>query len=172
MKTKETLATKLLKRFYGVQGVLDEYRRNEIYKIGNIGFIAMFYYALISNFIVLFVFSLDNHRHTEDILMWYIIANMIFLIWGICGYVLITTRRRHLLENEVQDIETQKKHLKYLAIRQGIFFGVFMYISNTLMSPGFSDLRSIRALFGAAVAGAFFGIGMYCFQRMNLKKVK
>ncbi|MFT8539252.1 MAG: DUF3278 domain-containing protein [Leuconostoc mesenteroides] len=171
MKTKETLATKLLKRFYGVQGVLDEYRRNEIYKIGNTGFIAMFYYALFSNFIVLLVFSLDNHRHTEDILMWYIIANIIFLICGICGYVLITTRRRHLLENEVQDIETQKKHLKYLAIRQGIFFGVFNYLFTVLMSPEFSDLRSIRSLFGAIFADTFFGVAMYLFQRMNLKKV-
>ncbi|MBU7450200.1 DUF3278 domain-containing protein [Leuconostoc citreum] len=172
MKTKETLATKLLKRFYGVQGVLDEYRRNEIYKIGNAGFIAMFYYALFSNFIVLLVFSLDNHRHTEDILMWYIIANMIFLICGICGYVLITTRRRHLLENEVQDIETQKKHLKYLVIRQGIFFGVFSNILNTFMSSGFSDFFSVRSMFGACFAGAMFGSLMYLFQRMNLKKVQ
>jgi len=174
MKTKETLATKLIKRFYGVQGVLDEYRRQELYKIGNTGFMVMFYYALISNFIVLFVFSLDDYKHTEAILMWYVSVNMIFLICGICGYIIFTTKRKHLIENEVEvkDIKSQKKRLIYVSIRQGIMFGILTFIFNGIMSPHFSDLTSWRAIGAHIIEGIFFGVAMYLFQRINLKKVQ
>lgn len=174
MKTKETLATKLIKRFYGVQGVLDEYRRQELYKIGNTGFMVMFYYALISNFIVLFVFSLDNYKHTEDILMWYISANMIFLICGICGFIIFTTKQKHLIENEVEikDIKSQKRRLIYGSIRQGIFFGIVTFILDGMMSPHFSDLTSRHSIWDHIIEGTFFGVGMYFFQRINLKKVQ
>jgi len=113
--------TKIIKRFYGVQGVLDEYRRQEFYKIGNTGFMALFCYTLISNVIVFVIVSLDNYKHVQDILICYMSINILFLTYGICGYVLIATRRRHLLENEVLDIQIQKLHLKFLATRQGIF---------------------------------------------------
>ena len=44
MKHKETLMEKMIKRFYGISGVLDEYRLQEIRRIGNNAFIFLFYY--------------------------------------------------------------------------------------------------------------------------------
>ena len=32
---KETISTKIIKWFYGIHGPLDEYRRNELNRIGN-----------------------------------------------------------------------------------------------------------------------------------------
>ena len=49
MKHKETLMEKMIKRFYGISGVLDEYRLQEIRRIGNNAFIFLFYYILMSN---------------------------------------------------------------------------------------------------------------------------
>lgn len=71
--------------------------------------------------------------------------NILFLTYGICGYVLIATRRRHLLENEVLDIQSQKLHLKFLATRQGFCLDYSIILFNVLM---------------------------YMFQRLNLKKVQ
>ncbi|WP_258553543.1 DUF3278 domain-containing protein [Leuconostoc mesenteroides] len=111
MTNKEKFSTRMLKRFYGVQGELDEYRRNEIYKIGNTAFIAMFYYSLISNFLVFLILSLDEYKHLESIFLWYIWANIIFVVFGISGYIIFATKSRHLVENEVQDIAYQTKRL-------------------------------------------------------------
>lgn len=40
------------------------------------------------------------------------------------------------------------------------------------MSPGFSDIHSVRPLFGAVFVGSIFGVLMYMFQRLNLKKAQ
>lgn len=87
---------------------------------------------------------IENDKNNQTLLC-YMSINILFLTYGICGYVLIATRRRHLLENEVLDIQIQKLHLKFLATRQGILFGLFNYLFNVLM---------------------------YMFQRLNLKKVQ
>lgn len=174
MKTKETFATKMIKRFYGVQGVLDEYRRQELYKIGNTGFMAMFCYMLLSNCIVLLILSLDNYKHSEDLITWYIMANLLFVVFGTSGYIIITTKRRHLIENEVaaKDIQSQKKRLVDISIRQGVCFGTLTFIFNGITSPGFSDLTSWHTMIVYIIEGVFFGIVMYFFQKMNLKTVK
>ena len=36
------------------------------------------------------------------------------------------------------------------------FFGLFNYLFNVLMSPGFSDTHSVRPLFGAAFVGSLW----------------
>ena len=174
MEIKETRATKMLKRFYGVQGVLDEYRRHELYKIGNTGFMVMFYYTLFSNFIVLLILSFDNYRHTENIILWYIMANILFVVIGISGYIVTTTKRRQLIEKDVEakDFQSQKKRLVYISIRQGVCFGTLTFIGNGTMSPGFRELTSWHIMIVYVIEGILFGITMYFFQRMNLKTVK
>lgn len=172
MTNKEKFSTRMLKRFYGVQGVLDEYRRNEIYKIGNTAFIAMFYYSLISNFLVFLILSLDEYKHLESIFLWYIGANIIFVVFGISGYIIFATKSRHLVENEVKDIAYQKKRLINISIKQGFTFGVLTFILNGIMSPHLSELTSWHTVRVYIIEGAFFGLAMYFFQRMNLKKLK
>lgn len=172
MSNKENFSTRMLKRFYGVQGVLDEYRRNEIYKIGNTAFMAMFYYALISNFLVILILSFDDYKHVESIFFWYIWSNFVFVVFGISGYIIFSTKRKHLVENEVQDIAYQKKRLVNISIKQGFIFGILTFIFNGLMSPHFSELTSWSTARIYIIEGAFFGLAMYALQRMNLKKIE
>ncbi|MBZ1517264.1 DUF3278 domain-containing protein [Leuconostoc mesenteroides] len=172
MTNKEKFSTRMLKRFYGVQGELDEYRRNEIYKIGNTAFIAMFYYSLISNFLVFLILSLDEYKHLESIFLWYIWANIIFVVFGISGYIIFATKSRHLVENEVQDIAYQKKRLINISIKQGFTFGVLTFILNGIMSPHLSELTSWHTVRVYIIECAFFGLAMYFYQRMDLKKLK
>ena len=58
MKHKETLMEKMIKRFYGISGVLDEYRLQEIRRIGNNAFIFLFYYILLSNFVAVILMGM------------------------------------------------------------------------------------------------------------------
>ena len=47
MKTKKTsLWLKFIKRFYGINGELDEYREQEVNRIGNKLFIGLFFFEL------------------------------------------------------------------------------------------------------------------------------
>ena len=52
---KETLTDKLMKRFYGITGPLDEYRKQEINRIGNLSFIYLFYTILFANVIAIII---------------------------------------------------------------------------------------------------------------------
>lgn len=176
METKENFSTKLLRHFYGVQGALDEYRRHELYKIGNTAFMILFYYNLLSTFIAILVWGIMNTNNPsvlENIFFWYASANILFVAFGISVYIIYATKRKHLLDNEVLDIKTQNKKLVYLSIRQGIQFGVLMFILDGVTSPHFTEFLSLRSfIIDVFLSGGSFGILMYGFQRLNLKKVK
>ncbi|TPR42341.1 DUF3278 domain-containing protein [Apilactobacillus micheneri] len=50
MNNRESFFTKCIKRFYGITGPLDEYKRQEINRIGNNAFIVCWIYIMLSNF--------------------------------------------------------------------------------------------------------------------------
>ncbi|MBF0778002.1 DUF3278 domain-containing protein [Streptococcus cuniculi] len=50
---KETVTEKMIKRFYGITGPLDEYKRREVERIGNSCFVLLFWLLLIGNAIAL-----------------------------------------------------------------------------------------------------------------------
>ncbi len=52
MKGKEGWAVKIIKRFYGISGVLDEYKKSQVEHIGNNAFMLMFGYMMIANLLV------------------------------------------------------------------------------------------------------------------------
>ena len=52
MKAKEGLAVKIIKRFYGISGVLDEYKKSQVEHIGDNAFMLMFGYTLVANLLV------------------------------------------------------------------------------------------------------------------------
>ncbi|WP_230937532.1 DUF3278 domain-containing protein [Streptococcus gallolyticus] len=56
MKTKKTsLWLKFIKRFYGINGELDEYREEEVNRIGNKLFIGLFFFELFFSTIILLI---------------------------------------------------------------------------------------------------------------------
>lgn len=176
METKENFSTNLLKRFYGVQGTLDEYRRHELYKIGNTAFMITFYYNLFSAFIAILVWGSANTNNLnvlENIFFWYAFANLLFVVFGISGYIIFATKRKHLLDNEVLDIKSQNKRLVHLSIRQGIQFGILIFIFSGVTSPHFTEFTSVHTfIIDVFLSGGLFGVLMYGFQRLNIKTVK
>lgn len=135
-----------------------------------------FYYNLFSSFIAILVWGSSNTNNTnvlENIFFWYVFANLLFVVFGISGYIIFATKRKHLLDNEVLDIKSQNKRLVYLSIRQGIQFGVLMFIFSGVTSPHFTEFTSVRTfIIDLFLSGVLFGVMMYGFQRLNLKTVK
>ena len=46
---KETFTDKLIKRFYGITGPLDEQKRQQVDRMGNIAFVVLFYILIFGN---------------------------------------------------------------------------------------------------------------------------
>ncbi|MFT9358314.1 MAG: DUF3278 domain-containing protein [Liquorilactobacillus nagelii] len=59
MKSK-SLIDKVLKKFYGIDGILDEYKKEQINKIGNLIFIFMWWYLIISTFVATLLVSINR----------------------------------------------------------------------------------------------------------------
>ena len=55
---KETFTDKLIKRFYGITGPLDEQKRQQVDRMGNIAFVVLFFTLLCGNCMTL----LFDHR--------------------------------------------------------------------------------------------------------------
>lgn len=96
-------------------------------------------------------------------------------MFGISGYIIFATKRKHLLDNEVLDIKSQNqnKRLVHLSIRQGIQFGILIFIFSGVTSPHFTEFTSVHTfIIDVFLSGGLFGVLMYGFQRLNLKTVK
>ena len=107
---KETISTKIIKWFYGIHGPLDEYRRNELNRIGNNIAIFLLSINLLLSFIAsLLMLSTNNSELTLDIVV----------------SVLLLTLTEIDVEAK-QESKTKQKFIKR-AIGLGIYFAIVMY---------------------------------------------
>ena len=54
---KETFTDKLIKRFYGITGPLDEQKRQQVDRMGNMAFVVLFYILIFGNCIAFLLSS-------------------------------------------------------------------------------------------------------------------
>lgn len=176
MKSKESFSEKIIKRFYGISGVLDEYKRGEINRIGNNAFMILFFYGLISTFLAT-LFSSKN----PEMALWGLIGSNIFVfIFGISLYIVIATSRLKLTDNEIDSKDIKKEHQKLIlrSIGFGVYFLVAMHLLTALLNQvldgeAFLDsLLSGKELKKSIISGLFVGIYMYVMLRKRLKKIE
>lgn len=175
MKDKEGLLIKIIKRFYGISGVLDEYKKRQVEHIGNNAFMLILGYMMVSNLLVM----LFARRNPELTLWVFISCNIFFAVFVICGYVLLAMSHLKLTENEVEakDMVKEEKKTILKGIGLGIYFSVGIHLLNGLLSMEskedfiyyiVSPDRIVASIFG----GCFFGCMMYLLLRLRLKKVE
>lgn len=170
MKHKETLMEKMIKRFYGISGVLDEYRLQEIRRIGNNAFMFLFWYLLLSNFIVI---HLIDRLDPEIILLGFCTINILVLVFVVCGYVTYQVFKLKLAKIEASD--SQRKSLKRKSVLNCALSGIFFATIGTVMSAFDSkgsfmaELLSPYSLFSFLFGAIFFGGAMYLLVRYQLK---
>lgn len=167
---KETISTKIIKWFYGIHGPLDEYRRNELNRIGNNIAIFLLSINLLLSFIAsLLMLSTNNSELTLDILLLTVFASL--------GYILYETKRHHLTEIDVeakQESKTKQKFIKR-AIGLGIYFVIVMYRLTILIDwlpnkgaliPLLTEPSTISSVI---VSGLIYGLLMGTWEIHQIK---
>lgn len=167
---KETISTKIIKWFYGIHGPLDEYRRNELNRIGNNIAIFLLSINLLLSFIAsLLMLSTNNSELTLDILLLTVFASL--------GYILYKTKRHHLTEIDVeakQESKTKQKFIKR-AIGLGIYFVIVMYRLTILIDwlPNKGALIPLltepSTISSAIVSGLIYGLLMGTWEIYQIK---
>ena len=158
---KETFTDKMIKRTYGITGPLDEQKRREADRMGNISFMVLYYLLTISNavaFCIAFLYP--------SLIAFAYPAFLTFILMGIGFYFNIQTWKNRLtsIEPELLDSkETRKLH--YAGIKAGLYFGIWMFFTLPFMQvlidhkDYLTELLSIRNViaffFQALLMGAF-----------------
>ncbi|WP_125605390.1 DUF3278 domain-containing protein [Lapidilactobacillus bayanensis] len=174
MKNKEDLMTKIIKRFYGISGVLDEYRRSQVEHIGNNAFMLLFWYMLLANFVAaLFATS------SPTMSLWILIGvNLFFVIFIIGGYVIIATSRLNLTTNEIapKHLVKAKRTVIFKGIALGLYFAIAFHFLSTVIDliweqeNFFEIITSPAKIISSLGGGLLFGLLMYFVLRSRLKE--
>lgn len=172
---RETVGTKVIKWFYGIRGPLDEYRRNEINRIGNNIAIFLLMFNLLLAFIAsLIILATDNYEFTLSV----VVGSMLFVVFGIYIYIIYEIEHHRLARVDIdakQVVKTKKKIFKK-AIGLGAYFAVGMYCLN-ILTDWLPDRGSIVPLLTersrvieAIIMGIYFGAAMMLVDFHHIKK--
>lgn len=167
------ITIKLIKFFYGIEGVLDEYKKEQLDKFGNIAFIITWWYLLISGFVATLLYV-----NNSKIAAAFLIAGNLSISFLALFSIIYFLRKKKLDTVEVDKSEYPEKKKKYLrkGIGLGIYFGVTMHILNALIDKVtqnenfWTSISSINNICTAIFEGIGFGICMYIMHLIRLKK--
>lgn len=161
MKTKKiSLWLKFIKRFYGINGKLDEYREQEVNRISNKLFIGLFFFELFFSAIILLI----NQTIAATAVLYINLFGLIFVI-PIILLVMLTNRdlqtSLEIPKNEVEQTRQNARKKGWLV--DGIF-ALFMLVFNAFSKEGknplelfTNPLRLIAITLGGVIWGAAMG---------------
>ena len=164
---KETLTDKLIKRFYGLTGPLDEYRTQQVNRIGNLSFIYLFYTILFANVIAIII-----SKKYPDILIWAYPLFITVALFVIFMVVSVTNNFDIIQPIDVEELdEKEKVQMKHLGWKSGFLFGFFMWLSGPLIMNLDYQNKKIepKVLFFGLICGLTFGL---LIQLLEKKKKK
>lgn len=169
---KENFTTKLIKRFYGLTGPLDEYRKQEINQIGNYCFIFLASFLLLGNFIAL-LFA--HHYPTQVAWIYPIVVEIaVFLAFG---YVIVKTARLKLMQIDVDEFEDKElKKLKWQGLYLGGYFAIGTFFLTMLLdyveygTTALETLTKPKSFAQATFSGLFFGSFMHLTTKFRMRK--
>lgn len=158
---KETFQNKLIKRFYGIAGPLDEFRRKEAMRLGNMAFIFLFIGLL---FTLLLALSLSE-RFPEQVGYGYPVFLEIILL-GLQSYLALQSYRSQLTALDREDLsEKEVRGLKWASVKFAVYFTLVMYLWNAFFGAWMdkdmdfiTNLTTPRFFFAACLGGIFVGI--------------
>lgn len=169
---KEHSNDKLIKRFYGIAGPLDEYRKKEVLKIGNVCYILLVWTLLLINILAI---SLAN-RFPELIGYGYPLVLLIILL-AFMQYIAFQLGHKQVDALDLQELShKERKSLKGASIKFALYFMTFMYIWNIVFKAWmdktaiFENLINLRSILSAALGGIFVGIAIHILLHIRIKK--
>ncbi|HFI0402339.1 TPA: DUF3278 domain-containing protein [Streptococcus suis] len=171
---KETFQDKLIKRFYGIAGPLDEYRKQEAFRLGNTCFILLFWGTMALTLLAITLYK----RFPEVVAYGYPTA---LLLSTLSASMYMTSKIRHSQVDslDVEELTSkEQKQLKGASIKFALYFTCGMYIWNTGFNAWMEGLNPLDHLFdlrkflSACLGGVFMGIYIEITLRKRMKKAE
>ncbi|WP_024416326.1 DUF3278 domain-containing protein [Streptococcus suis] len=171
---KETFQDKLIKRFYGIAGPLDEYRKQEAFRLGNTCFILLFWGTMALTLLALAL----SKRFPQIVTYGYPTA---LLLSTLSSSMYMTSKMRHSQVDslDVEELTTkEQKQLKGASIKFALYFTTVMYIWTVVFGAWMEGLNPLDHLFdlrkflAACLGGVFTGIAIEITLRKRMKKAE
>ncbi|NQN83039.1 DUF3278 domain-containing protein [Streptococcus suis] len=171
---KETFQDKLIKRFYGIAGPLDEYRKQEAFRLGNTCFILLFWATMALTLLALAL----SKRFPEVVAFGYPVALLLSYL-ATSTYIMFKLRNSQVDSLDVEELTTkEQKQLKGASIKFALYFTTVMYIWTVVFEAWMEGLNPLDHLFdlrkflAACLGGVFTGIAIEIMLRKRMKKAE
>lgn len=167
---KQKWKEKVYTTFIGAMSERDEYQKQEINKELAFAGVGLWYLSMLAMFIMLIIDTMNQTISAGTIIIFSI--NMIYVY-----YVMFKLKKGNLNETECGTLEeflAKKKLLKISSVKVGILWGLQMFFLMSYVFPYLGSEKISVSSFDVFVwsgAGLFFGLCMYGFAVLNLKKV-
>ncbi|HFU3941817.1 TPA: DUF3278 domain-containing protein [Streptococcus suis] len=171
---KETFQDKLIKRFYGIAGPLDEFRQQEAFRLGNTCFILLFWGTMALTLLALAL----SKRFPEVVAFGYPVSLLLSYL-ATSSYIMYKLRHSQVDSLDVEELTSkEQKKLKRASIKFALYFTCGMYIWNTGFDAWMEGLNPLDHLFdlrkflSACLVGVFMGIYIEITLRKRMKKAE
>lgn len=171
---KETFQDKLIKRFYGIAGPLDEFRQKEAFRLGNTCFILLFWATMALTLLALAL----SKRFPEVVAFGYPVALLLSYL-ATSTYIMFKLRNSQVDSLDVEELTSkEQKQLKGASIKFALYFTTVMYIWTVVFEAWMEGLNPLDHLFdlrkflAACLGGIFTGITLEITLRKRMKKAE
>ena len=171
---KERFSDKMIRRFYGITGPLDEQKRQTAERMGNIAFMWIFWILIFGNAIALTL----GYLWPQAVAFGYP-AILEIAILGLSAYIVRVSKKSGIDEIELESqTDKEKKSLRYAGLKAGLFFGVFFYLTFSSMiaisekANILQNLLSPRYILGGLLGGLFFGLSMHLVIKGRIRRAQ
>lgn len=161
---------KIYTTFIGAISDRDEYQKQEINKELAFAGVGLWYLNMLAMLIMLVIDAMNQTTSVGTIIIF--IINMIY-----SNYVIIKMKKGKLNDTECatkEEFLEKKKLLRKSSFKAGISWGLQMFVFMCYVFPFLSSEKISISSFDIYVwggAGMVFGLSMYGFALLNLKKV-
>ncbi|OFI49586.1 hypothetical protein BG261_03115 [Floricoccus tropicus] len=171
----ETLWIKIMKRFYGIEGPVDEYVEKTINKIGNFCFIFSAIYIIISAPLLLIAWEYLSYDNFPISLMIYLFLYLTIITfymsysmnkYKIVGFSDITAEDY----DRVMKSERKKLTIATISFTCGIFLMDVLFTAIKLDGTSWSQVFSLKNMISKIICGLLWGLLMYFGRRNKVKK--
>ncbi|HEM5211852.1 TPA: DUF3278 domain-containing protein [Streptococcus suis] len=171
---KETFQDKLIKRFYGIAGPLDEFRKKEAFRLGNTCFILLFWATMALTLLALAL----SKRFPEVVAFGYPVALLLSYL-ATSTYIMFKLRNSQVDSLDVEELTSkEQKQLKGASFKFALYFTAVMYIWTVVFGAWMEGLNPLDHLFdlrkflAACLGGIFTGIAIEIMLRKRMKKAE
>ncbi|WP_143462240.1 DUF3278 domain-containing protein [Levilactobacillus enshiensis] len=174
MQNGETLRNRIVKHFFNISGDFDEYKQQEVNRIGTNAMMMCLPAFLIAPIIACFWATTSPDYALAGL----VIFNAVYFGAVICPYIAVASRRAHLTDHEVdvRDMPAAYKHILRAALGYALYFMTVMYLMQVFLNTAFDGASFIPQLLNigniktAIFDGIFFGVIMGVTDLVRLKK--